>query len=190
MRYKFTDKQMKKILKNMTVLIDTREQRNEHIIDFFNKKNIPYKVQKLDFGDYSCMIPKDTIKEFTSNIYFDRDIVIERKANIDEIANNLKEDANRLRKELAHMNMYQIRYLFFVEDPNFEENLRQSNYRSQYDAFTLMQRIYKGIEAEYNTAIIPVDRNIMGSKIYYTLQARVYNIFEHKGFIEKEDIAE
>lgn len=187
MRYKFTDKQMKKILQNMTVLIDTREQRNEHIIDFFNKKNIPYKVQKLDFGDYSCMIPKDTIKEFTSNIYFDRDIVIERKANIDEIANNLKEDANRLRKELAHMNMYQIRYLFFVEDPNFEENLRQSNYRSQYDAFTLMQRIYKGIEAEYNTAIIPVDRNIMGSKIYYTLQARVYNLFKHKGFIEEQE---
>ncbi|AIY80365.1 ERCC4 domain protein [Clostridium botulinum 202F] len=190
MRYKFTDKEMKKILDNMTVVVDSREQNNQHILDFFNKKKIPYKTVKNDFGDYTAMIPKGTIGQFTTDIYFDRDIAIERKNSIDEIAGNLKEDAARLKKELAHMNMHDIKYFFFVEDKDFHENLRNGNYRSQYDPFTLMQRIKKGIEAEYNTVIVPVDKKCMGSEIYYTLQAYVYNLFKHKGFILEGEVDE
>ena len=150
-RYKFTDKEIKKVLDSMVVVVDSREQNNQHIIDFFNKKNIPYKVVKNDFGDSTAMIPANTITGFTSDIYFDRDIAIERKNSIDEICGNLKENAARLKKELAHMNMYDIKYFFFVEDPNFHENLRNGKYRSEYDPYTLMQRIKKGIEAEYGT---------------------------------------
>lgn len=183
MRYKYTDKEMKKILDNMVVIVDSREQSNKHITDFFDKKGIPYKIIKNDYGDYTAMLPANTLTGFTHDIYFDRDIAIERKADIDEIAGNLKEDAARLKKELAHLNMHEIKYFFFVEDKDFHENLRQGNYRSQYDPFTLMQRIKKGIEAEYNTVIVPVDKKCMGSEIYYTLQAFVYNLFKHKGFI-------
>ena len=188
MRYKFTEKEIKKILDNLTILIDTRENSNSHIIDFFNKKKIPYKVQKLDFGDYSCMIPRGTIDRFTSDIYFTNDFVIERKSGIDELANNLKDDAARLKKELAHLNKYGIEFYIFLEDENYELNLRNANYRSQYDAFTLMNRIYKGIEAEYNTMVIPVPRSCMGSKIYYFLQARVYNLLKHKGYILESEV--
>lgn len=186
-RYKFTDKEMKKILDSMVVVVDTREQNNQHILEFFNRKKIPYKVVKNDFGDYTAMIPKGTITGFTSDIYFDRDIAIERKNSIDEIAGNLKDDAYRIKKELAHMNMYDIKYFFFVEDKDFHENLRNGNYRSQYDPFTLMQRIKKGIEAEYNTVIVPIDKKCIGSEIYYTLQAYVYALFKHKGFILEEE---
>lgn len=187
MRYRYTDKEMKKILDNMVVIVDSREQNNQHIIEFFNKKNIPYKTIKNDFGDYTAMLPAGTLTGFTSDIYFDRDIAIERKNSIDEIAGNLKEDAARIKKELAHMNKYDIKYFFFVEDKNFHENLRNGNFRSQYDPFTLMQRIKKGIEAEYNTVIVPIDKKFIGSEIYYTLQGFVYNLFKHKGFILEEE---
>lgn len=193
MRYRFTDKEMKKILDSMVVIVDTREQNNQHIIDFLNKKQKSYKTMKLDFGDYSCMIPKGTIGQFTSDIYFDKDFVIERKNSIDEIAGNLKDDASRLKKELAHLNMHQIEFYIFVEDVNFEENLRLGpggGYRSQYDAFTLMQRIYKGIEGEYHTMVIPVPKSCMGSKIYYYFQSRIYNLFKHKGFILEDNLEE
>lgn len=183
MRYKFTDKELKKVLDSLVVIVDSREQNNQHIIEFFNKKKIPYKVVKNDFGDYTAMLPSGTIGTFTSDIYFDRDIAIERKNSIDEIAGNLKDDAARLKKELAHLNMNQIKYFFFVEDKDYHTNLRNGNFRSQYDPFTLMQRIKKGIEAEYNTVIVPVDKQCMGSEIYYTLQAFVYALFKHKGFI-------
>lgn len=186
MRYKFTDKELKKALDSLVVVVDSREQDNKHILDFFNSKGISYKKVKNDFGDYTAMIPAGTIDMFTSDIYFDRDIAIERKNSIDEIAGNLKEDAARLKKELAHMNMYEIKYFFFVEDKDYHTNLRNGNFRSQYDPFTLMQRIKKGIEAEYNTVIVPVDKKCMGSEIYYTLQAFVYALFKHKGFILDE----
>lgn len=186
MRYKFTDKEMDKILDNLVILVDTQEQENSHITNFFDKKKIPYKKMKLNFGDYSCMIPKGTLDRFTSDIYFDRDFVIERKANIDELAGNLKEDAARLKKELAHLNMYEIRYLIYIEDLNFETNLRTKNFRSKYDPYTLMQRLYKMVEGEYNTAIVPIDKTVMGSKIYYKMQSWVYALFKHKGFIDGE----
>lgn len=189
MRYKFTDKEMDKIKNSIVILVDTKEQRNEHIVSFFDKKKIQYKRVNLNYGDYSCMIPKGTIDQFTSDIYFDRDFVIERKADIDELAGNLKQDAARLKKELAHLNMYEIRYLIYIEDLNFETNLRTGNYRSEYDPFTLMNRLYKMIECEYNTTIVPVDKGVIGSKIYYRMQAWVYALMKYKGFIldESED---
>ena len=183
MRYRFTDKQLKKILDNIIICVDSRENANKHIIDFFNKKKIPYVVEKLPFGDYSCKIKAGSFEGQEKDIYFTNDFVVERKANIDEICGNLKDDAARLKKELAHLNKYGIEFYIFLEDENYELNLRNANYRSQYDAFTLMQRIYKGIEAEYNTMVIPVPKSCMGSKIYYFLQARVYNLLKHKGFI-------
>lgn len=187
MRYKYTDKEMKKILDSLVILVDTKERNNTHITDFFDKKKIPYKRMNLNYGDYSCMIPKGTIDFFTQDIYFDREFAIERKNGIDELAGNLKSDATRLKKELAHLNMYEIKYLIFIEDLNFEMNLRTGSYRSEYDAYTLMQRLYKMVEAEYNTAIIPVPKEVMGSKIYYKMQAWVYALFKHKGFILEEE---
>ena len=48
MHYKFTDTEINKLLKeNFMILYDTREQVNEHILSYFDKKKIPYKKQKL-----------------------------------------------------------------------------------------------------------------------------------------------
>jgi ERCC4-type nuclease len=190
LRYKFTDAEIKKIQDNLTVIVDSREQRNEHIIWYFDKKRIPYKVMKNDFGDYSCFIPKGTIDRFTSDIYFDRDIAIERKANIDEVAGNLKGDAARLTKELAHMNKYNIKYFVFLEDANYYDNLINGNYRSEYDANTLDQRIEKGVLARYDTILVPIDKKYIGRKIINVLRSYVYELFKNKGFIEESESEE
>ena len=116
MEFKFKDKELKKILDNLTIIIDSREQANQHIIDFFNKKKHSYVIEKLDFGDYSCKLPKGSFEGQDRDIYFTRDFVIERKANIDELCGNLKEDSARLKKELAHLNKYNIKYLIYIED--------------------------------------------------------------------------
>ena len=165
MRYRFTDNQLKKILDNLIICVDSREQSNQHIIDFFNKKKIPYKVMKLPLGDYSIMSPKGSFEGQERDIYFTNDFVVERKASIDEICGNLKDDAARLKKELAHLNKHDIEFYIFLEDENYELNLRNANYMSQYDAFTLLQRISKAIEADYDTTVIPLPKSRMGSKI-------------------------
>ena len=147
MRYRFTDGETKKVLDNLTILIDTREKANSHIINFLNKKKIPYKVQKLDYGDYSIMMPQGSFNGQTRDIYFTNDIVLERKFCIDEIAMNLKDkktnineikqeiidllgkqylekvlksDYNRFKQELTSINKYGITFKILIEDPNFE----------------------------------------------------------------------
>lgn len=185
MRYKFTDKELNRVKKNLVVLIDTREQRNEHIIDFFRKQNINYKVNKLDFGDYSCMLPKGTFEGQTKDIYFDRDIVIERKNGIDELASNFKDDGTRIKTELAHINKYNIKSYLFIEDPDFDKNIRIGNYRSEYKPQSLYARIKKSIEMRYNTLVRPIDKDYIGSEIFNTFEAYVYEKLKHEGWIEE-----
>ena len=61
--YRYTEKELKTLLDNIVILVDTREQVNDHIISYFNAKKKKYKVEKLDQGDYSCYIEsnEDTI---------------------------------------------------------------------------------------------------------------------------------
>ena len=68
--YRFTDREIKKILDNLTICVDSREQSNQHIIDFFDKKKVPYVVEKLPFGDYSCKIKAGSFEGQVRDIYF------------------------------------------------------------------------------------------------------------------------
>ena len=55
--YKYRTEDIKKLIKQMIVLIDTREKKNSHILDYFRKQKIAYQVEKLEYNDYSFMIP-------------------------------------------------------------------------------------------------------------------------------------
>ena len=86
--------------------MDTREQENRHILSYFSKNKIPYKVQKVDYGDYTCMIPNGTFKGQQRDVYFDREIAIERKFCIDELAANLKDkktNINEINQDIINL---------------------------------------------------------------------------------------
>jgi len=210
LHYKFTDKEVNELLKNMVVLVDTREQANDHIIDWFNKSKKKYKVQKLDYGDYGCYLPLGSFMGQTRDIYFTDELVIERKFCIDELAMNLKDnktnineinqeiidlfgekylakvlktDYNRMKQELTALNKYDIKFFILLEDERFDENIRKGNYRSHYEPATLYKRL-KGVEAEFNAVIRPIGKEFAGSEIYNTLKYGIRNILVHKGFIE------
>ena len=57
------------------LIVDTREKKNQLIINYLERNKIPYKKQKLDVGDYA--------------IEGDNSIVVDRKQNLDEIAQNI-----------------------------------------------------------------------------------------------------
>lgn len=67
------------------IICDTREQKNQHILDFFDKNGIEYKVAKLDEGDYK-LEGKD-------------DLVIDRKQNLQEVAQNVCQGHERFVRE-------------------------------------------------------------------------------------------
>ncbi len=96
-QYRFTDKELKELLKSITIIVDTREQANQHIIKYFEDRKIPYIVRKLDFGDYSCFLPSNPELGIMRDTYFD--CVIERKAHLEELSSNLTTDRTRLENE-------------------------------------------------------------------------------------------
>lgn len=99
-KYKFTDSEMKELLSTITIIVDTRENQWNHIEDYFTKKKINYKINKLEFGDYSFMIPANHELCIPRDIYFTEKIVIERKADLIELIGNLCEDGgSRLESE-------------------------------------------------------------------------------------------
>ena len=46
-QYKYADKDIKKLIGSIVVLVDTREKKNSHIIDYLIKNNIAYEPTTL-----------------------------------------------------------------------------------------------------------------------------------------------
>nr|DAU43761.1 MAG TPA: ATP-dependent RNA helicase [Caudoviricetes sp.] len=128
------------------------------------------------------MLPKGAFKGQDRDIYFDMDIAIERKACIDELASNFKDDGVRIKTEMAHLNMHKIKFFVLVEDPNYDVNIRTGNYRSEYNPKSLYNRIKKGIELRYNTLIRPISKDVIGSEIYNTCEAYIYETLKTRGY--------
>ena len=76
----------------MTVLVDTREQVNDHILTQLDKYGVKHESRKLDYGDYSFI--------YDDQSDFSKSCVIERKANVDELYNNVVQDRGRIEKEM------------------------------------------------------------------------------------------
>lgn len=100
-KYRFTKDELTKLKESMVILIDTREKKNDHIKSVFDKGNIKYESYKLDFGDYSFKIPANEELGIDRDLYFDHEIVVERKANLEELSQNFTKLRANLKKELA-----------------------------------------------------------------------------------------
>ncbi|MFM9535722.1 ERCC4 domain-containing protein [Lysinibacillus sp. IITD104] len=173
--YKFSDKEIDTLLKHLTIIMDTREKSSMHIIEYFKRKDIPMKLQKLDTGDYSFMIPcneETKMLGVTRDLYFNS--YVERKNGIDEICGNLQRDTQQaFINELIRSQG--SKFVLFVEDPHFDRNLAQGKYRSRYDPKALRGRL-DSLQAKYNFEIRPVEKDMMGHVILHRFlyQARYY----------------
>lgn len=125
---------MDKILNSMTVLVDTREHdgKNQHILDYFDAKGISWKKQKLGFGDYSFMVPADDSLGINRDLYFDKDIIVERKANLEEFSINMtaKDERSRIKKELSLSPKHKV---IVIENGSYVDMVN-GNYDTKYDS--------------------------------------------------------
>lgn len=186
MKYRFTETELKKLIKNIVIVVDSREQVNLHITDYFDKKKKRYIVQKLDQGDYSAYIesneetrPLGVLKDW----YFNNDIAIERKNSVDELAASIK-DRERFEAEFLRLNKYNTKVILMIEDPNGYENILKGNYRSQYKPASYVATLESFI-ARYNLNLAFVNKTLSGYKIYTTLHYHIREILKNVGYIEE-----
>lgn len=98
----YKDDERTMILLKITIQIDTREKKNEHIIAVLENSGIMCLHSKLPFGDYMNLDNPRT--------------VIERKNSLCELATCLCKDHERFRNELKNAQSYGIHIIILIED--------------------------------------------------------------------------
>ena len=154
------------------VKVDTREKVNEHIVNKFIENNIDYKLEKLNIGDYAIV---------DVNGYMPK-IVIERKASLDELLQNLidrnsldeESQCNRFHRELIKAEALGIRVILLIENSNWYSDILKHNYRSRVKP-AAAKGLIVSLQAKYpNLSIVGIDKGEMASYIhsvlYYSLR--------------------
>lgn len=97
----------KTFLKTATVLYDTREQKNSHILSALAEMGVMTEERKLDYGDYS----------FTADGRdFSLSCAVERKAGVDELYGNIMQDRGRIEKELYAASQCAKQFTLVIEN--------------------------------------------------------------------------
>ncbi|MBU3193487.1 ERCC4 domain-containing protein [Clostridium algidicarnis] len=166
LRYNFTDTEIKKLLKeNVVIIADTREQQNQHILDYFDKVKVKCISKKIDAGDYSIKLTAREDMGIYRDIYFP--ISIEKKNSVDELAASIK-DRTRFENEFIRAKGSGTKIHLLVEDTNGYENILTGNYRSLYESKAFMASL-KTFESRYNFVTTYLDKKYSGDFIYRTL---------------------
>lgn len=175
MRYnKYTDTEIKELLKSIIVLIDTRENQIKHITDYFTDKDIIYKSMKLDHGDYTCMIPKNEELGIYRDMYLNDIISIERKASLEELSNNFSKGRTQIENEFIRA---KGKLILLIENSTYEDIIL-GKYRTKYKPLSFIATL-KTFEARYNIETNFINNNFTGNFINMTLKYHVRELLKY-----------
>ena len=104
-----------KFIKNVVIITDSREQKNNHILKTLDEMGIRHEERKLHFGDYSFICENN---DFTLSC------IIERKANINELWTNCTSDRQRFEKEIQGIYTLTGSAVLLIENCPSREYLR------------------------------------------------------------------
>ena len=168
--YKYSDTELKELLKSITIICDSREKENSHITDYFNQKKIPHITQALKYGDYSYMLPACRELGISRDIYFYNDIVIERKASLEELSGNLSQQRERFEHEFLRARGCDITLL--IEQGSYSDILNHK-YKTEFKEASFMASLMSW-EQRYNIKTSFIQKIHSGayihSKFYYHLR--------------------
>lgn len=137
----WTDRELSEELKNLTIICDTREQ-DQHVADYFKKHKIPTITRKIDTGDYSCQL---------GDMTFEKDIVVERKRNLDEICGNFTGERERFEREFLRARAYGTKVVLIIENATWTD-IFLGNYRSKLSPKSLFGSLLSWM-VRYNVTI-------------------------------------
>lgn len=113
---------------------DTREKKNQHIMDYFDRHGIPYEVRKLDVADY--MVDGSNV-------------AVDRKRSLDELSTNLmnRSDRSRFWREVRRARDSGIKLIVLCEHGGKIRSIDDVKcWRSEYSKVSgrrLMEEIYR-----------------------------------------------
>lgn len=172
--YRYTDKEKETLLKSIVVLVDTREKENLHILDYFDSKNIKYAKKALSQGDYSFYLPANEELSIPRDLLFSGDIVIERKASLEELSGNLSQQRDRFEKELS---LVKGKIFLLIENANYHD-IYNGNYKTDYNKKSFLGSIHS-FEHKYELPFFFMpDKKYSAPYIYFTFYYYLRNILK------------
>lgn len=162
-KYSYSETELKELLKSIVIITDTREQKNAHITDYFEARKINYERKKLDYGDYSVYLPMNIELGIMRDVTFP--VAIERKNSVDELASTIKK---RTRFENELIRAQKSKFMLLIEDSEGYENIVKGNYRSNYNAKSLLGSL-KTFEMRYNFKSVFISPIAVGNYIYHEM---------------------
>ncbi|MCP8969704.1 ERCC4 domain-containing protein [Ectobacillus ponti] len=157
----YTEKELKQLLDSLVIIVDTREQKNQHVLDYFNKKSVQYKFKAMKTGDYSAMLPANEGLGITRDIYLNA--AIERKNGVDELVESIK-DRTRFENELIRASKHP--FTLIVEDLEGYQKILNGMYRSRYEPKSLLGSL-KTFEVRYGFSTVFLANVTTGNYIYH-----------------------
>lgn len=135
-------------MKTFEIIVDTREQKWKHIENELNATGTPYNRCKLNYGDYSCKV----ITSDNSPLGLSERVVIERKANLDELAGNFTKGRDRFGREFKRAVDDKAKVFLLIENGSWED-IEQHHYRSLFPPKSYLATLYSW-QAKYNITVI------------------------------------
>lgn len=144
------------------IIVDSREQKWDHIRDYFDKNGIEYVFpRKLDEGDY-----------FNTE---HPDIVIDRKANLQELCTNLskgKRNIIRFTNECKRAREKHLRFIVLIEGTNCQSVRDVASWQSKFSKHTgkwLTDKMFN-LTLSYDVEWMFCKKNETAKKIIEVLQ--------------------
>lgn len=170
--YRYTETELKKILKTMVILCDTREQNNRHIKNYLENKLIPHQDEALNFGDYTAMVPANEEMGILRPLFFDRSIVIERKGSLEELSGNLSQGRERFKDEMTRATCADVHLM--IEGNSFSDIINH-RYATQFNEKAFLGSLFS-LQCEYGFNLSFIDQKDAGQYIYLILYYYVRKI--------------
>ena len=123
----WTESELKAELSKLAIICDTRE-KDPHVSEWFAKNKVPTITRKLDTGDYSAQL---------GEMSMEREIVVERKRNLDEICGNFTVERERFEREFMRAKAYGTKVFLIIENATWAD-IFLGNYRSKTTPKSLM----------------------------------------------------
>lgn len=149
-RRKYTDSEIQKILKNMIILVDSREKSANHITEYFDKHKIKYEVMALPSGDYSFALDAIPELDLPHKTYYYNDILLERKNSLEELSGCFSQTRERFNDEWSRC--YAKRKYLLVENNTYED-LVNGKYNTQYSSKSFLGSLHS-FNAKYGLEVV------------------------------------
>lgn len=140
--------EVSRALKNLTLIVDTREQDTDRLRRRIRQTGLSFVRQKLDFGDYSAKTTLDNGTEFDIS----GSVSIERKMNLDELCACYCKGRKRFTREFERAKSAGAKVYLLIENANWEKAYNGS-YRSKMSPQALTASLFAWL-ARYNCQII------------------------------------